>query len=169
MKRTSFANWPCSVARTMNLLGDWWTPLVLREAFYGISRFDRFQRELGIARNTLADRLTRLVEDDLLRKEQYQVDPVRYEYVLTEKGKDFYPVLAAMSAWGDRWLDNGAGPPIVFHHRACDHDVAALVVCSQCKEPLVSDDVEHRMGPGYPARIAELPKVKARFDAQRAG
>jgi DNA-binding HxlR family transcriptional regulator len=167
MKRTSFANWPCSVARTMNLLGDWWTPLVLREAFYGISRFDQFQGELGIARNTLTDRLNRLVEYELLRKEQYQVDPVRYEYVLTEKGKDFYPVLAAMSAWGDRWLDKGAGPPIVFHHRSCDHDVAAEVVCSHCKEPLAAEDVEHRMGPGYPARIAEMPNVKARFDAQR--
>jgi DNA-binding HxlR family transcriptional regulator len=167
MKRTSFANWPCSVARTMNLLGDWWTPLVLREAFYGINRFDRFQTELGIARNTLADRLTRLVEEGLLGKEQYQADPVRYEYVLTDKGRDFYPVLAAMSAWGDTWLDKGAGPPIVFHHRTCDHDTTAKVVCSHCGEPLASDDIEHRMGPGYPARIAERPDVQARFAAQR--
>src|SRR5882757_5176814 len=140
MKRTSFAKWPCSVARTMNLLGDWWTPLVLREAFYGIRRFDRFQSELGIARNTLADRLSTLVEHGLMTKEPYQSDPVRYEYLLTDKGKDFYPVLAAMSAWGDRWLDNGAGPPITHHHRPCGHDMHAEVVCSECREPLQADD-----------------------------
>lgn len=104
MKRTSFANWPCSVARTMDLLGDWWTPLVLREAFYGIRRFDEFQQELGIARTTLSERLRRLVEAELLEKQVYETMPVRYEYVLTESGRDFYGVLLAMTAWGDRWL-----------------------------------------------------------------
>src|ERR1044072_946179 len=99
MRRTSFAQWPCSIARTMDLLGDWWTPLVLREAFYGIRRFDEFQHELGIARNTLTDRLRRLVEEGLLERRLYQTEPRRYEYVLTEKGKDFFPVLAAMSRW----------------------------------------------------------------------
>jgi DNA-binding HxlR family transcriptional regulator len=136
----------------MDLLGDWWTPLVLRDAFYGVRRFDQFQSQLGIARNTLADRLSRLVDEGLLRKEPYQTEPVRHEYLLTEKGKDFYPVLAAMSAWGDRWLDNGAGPPIVMHHRDCGHDAHAEVVCSECRQPLDSDEVEHRMGPGYPER-----------------
>jgi DNA-binding HxlR family transcriptional regulator len=168
MRRTSFANWPCSLARTMDLLGDWWTPLVLREAFYGINRFDRFQRELGIARNTLADRLNRLVDEGLLRREPYQSDPVRHEYLLTDKGKDFYPVLAAMSTWGDRWLDDGEGQPIVTHHRECGHDAHAEVVCSHCGQPLAADDVEHRMGPGYPARIARRPDVRARFAAQTA-
>ncbi|MGW7427657.1 winged helix-turn-helix transcriptional regulator [Streptomyces sp. NPDC054813] len=77
MRRTSFAQWPCSIARTMDLLGDWWTPLVLREAFYGIRRFDAFQESLGIARNTLTDRLRRLVEEGLLEKRPYQTEPVR--------------------------------------------------------------------------------------------
>jgi DNA-binding HxlR family transcriptional regulator len=167
MKRTSFANWPCSVARTVNLLGDWWTPLVLREAFYGIRRFDHFQSELGIARNTLTDRLNRLVEEGLLRRQPYQSEPVRHEYLLTDKGKDIYPVLAAMSAWGDRWLDNGAGAPVVFHHRECGHDTRPEVVCSHCGGPLTADGVEHRMGPGYPERIARRPEVAARFAAQR--
>src|SRR5947199_6260834 len=85
MKRTSFANWPCSIARTMDLLGDWWTPLVLREAYYGIRRFDEFQQELRIARNTLSDRLRRLVDEGLLEKELYSNEPKRYEYLLTEK------------------------------------------------------------------------------------
>ena len=163
MKRTSFSRWPCSIARTVDLLGDWWTPLVLREAFYGVRRFDQFQAGLGIARNTLTERLGRLVAEGLLRKEPYQRDPVRYEYVLTEKGTDFYPVLAAMSAWGDRWLDGGAGAPITLHHKACGHDTHPEVVCSECAEPLTYDTVEHRMGPGYPARRAARPDVAARF------
>ncbi|MFD5543207.1 winged helix-turn-helix transcriptional regulator, partial [Streptomyces sp. NPDC127079] len=86
MKRTSFAKWPCSIARTVDLLGDHWTPLVVREAFYGISRFDEFQQELGIARNTLTDRLRLLVDERILEKRQYEAEPPRYDYVLTEKG-----------------------------------------------------------------------------------
>ncbi len=125
MRRTSFSGWPCSLARTVDLLGDRWTPLVLREAFYGVRRFDQFQAGLGIARNTLAERLARLVDEGLLRKEPYQRDPVRHEYVLTEKGADCYPVLAAMAAWGDRWLDDGAGRPVTVHHTTCGHDTDA--------------------------------------------
>jgi DNA-binding HxlR family transcriptional regulator len=163
MRRTSFAQWPCSVARTMDLLGDWWTPLVLRESFYGIRRFDEFQQGLGIARNTLADRLRRLVEEGLLEKQAYQVDPVRYDYVLTEKGRDFFPVLAAMSRWGDRWLAGEAGPPITFHHDTCGHDSYGEVVCAHCREPMDAAGTTMRMGPGYPPRLAERPDVQRRF------
>ncbi|MFD0502460.1 winged helix-turn-helix transcriptional regulator [Streptomyces chiangmaiensis] len=104
MNRTSFENWPCSIARTMDLLGDCWTPLVLREAFYGVARFDDFRQGLGIARNTLTDRLRRLVDEGVLDKRLYQSEPRRYDYVLTEKGRELFAVLAAMSRWGDRWL-----------------------------------------------------------------
>jgi DNA-binding HxlR family transcriptional regulator len=166
MRRTSFANWPCSIARTMDLLGDWWTPLVLREAFYGYRRFDEFQRELGIARNTLADRLRRLVDEGLLEKHPYQSDPVRYDYLLTEKGRDFYSVTAAMAAWGDRWLAGEAGPPITLHHSTCGHDTHAEVVCAHCHEPLRAEDTVSRMGPGYPPRLAERPDVVRRFAEQ---
>src|SRR5882757_8177005 len=114
MRRTSFANWPCSIARTMDLLGDWWTPLVLREAFYGYRRFDEFQRSLGIARNTLADRLRRLVDGGMLCTRQYQDNPPRNEYLLTEMATDFLPVMSAMLSWGDRWLAGEAGPPITM-------------------------------------------------------
>jgi DNA-binding HxlR family transcriptional regulator len=165
MRRTSLRGWPCSIARTVDLLGDWWTPLVLREAFYGVRRFDQFQAGLGIARNTLTERLGRLVDEGLLRKEPYQRDPVRYEYVLTEKGNDFYPVLAAMAAWGDRWLDGGVGRPVTLHHKACGCDVEARVVCSQCGEAITHDTVEHRMGPGYPAKLAGRADVVVRFGA----
>lgn len=163
MKRTSFANWPCSIARTMDLLGDWWTPLVLREAFYGIRRFDEFQQELGIARNTLTDRLRRLVDEGLMEKQLYQTEPRRYDYVLTKKGRDFFGVVAAMSAWGDRWLAGEDGAPIVFHHNACGHDTHAEVVCAECREPLRSEDTSMRMGPGYPERLKRRPDVQRRF------
>src|SRR5436190_8958064 len=109
MKRTPFARWPCSVARAVDLLGDWWTPLVLRQAFYGVRRFDDFQESLGIGRNVLTQRLNRLVDEGLLERRLYCEHPPRSEYVLTEKGRDFWPVLAAMTTWGDKWLDGGAG------------------------------------------------------------
>jgi len=147
----------------MDLLGDWWTPLVLREAFYGIRRFDEFQRGLGIARNTLADRLSRLVSEGLLEKQAYQRDPVRYDYLLTEKGRDFFGVIAAMMAWGDRWLADEAGPPITVHHTACGHDAEARVVCAHCLQPLRAEDTVMRMGPGYPPKLAQRPDVVARF------
>ncbi|WP_433685323.1 winged helix-turn-helix transcriptional regulator [Nocardia sp. CA-119907] len=163
MKRTSLANWPCSLARTMDLLGDWWTPLVLREAFYGIRRFDEFQQELGIARNTLSERLRRLVAAGLMDKCVYETMPVRYEYLLTESGRDFYGVIATMTAWGDRWLAGEAGPPIVARHDTCGHDADAEVVCSHCKQPLASNDVTPRPGPGYPPKLLERPDTRRRF------
>ena len=110
MKRTTFADWPCSVARTVDLIGDWWTPLVLREAFWGVRRFDDFQRSLGIGRNILTQRLGRLVDEGMLERRPYQEHPPRHEYVLTEKGRDFFPVIAALMRWGDRWLAGDDGP-----------------------------------------------------------
>ena len=147
----------------MDLLGDWWTPLVLREAFYGVRRFDEFQHALGIARNTLADRLRRLVGEGLLEKELYTREPMRYEYRLTEKGRDFFGVLAAMSRWGDRWLAGEEGPPITFHHDLCGRDSHAEVVCAACREPMRAQDTSMRMGPGYPERLKQRPDVQRRF------
>lgn len=147
----------------MDLLGDWWTPLVLREAFYGIRRFDEFQNELGIARNTLNDRLRRLVNEGLLEKRLYQTEPRRYDYVLTDKGRDFFGVLAAMSRWGDRWLADEEGAPVTFHHEACGQDTHAEVVCAGCGEPMRAEDTSMRMGPGYPQRLKGRPEVRRRF------
>jgi DNA-binding HxlR family transcriptional regulator len=147
----------------MDLLGDWWTPLVLREAFFGVRRFDQFQVSLGIARNTLSDRLNRLVREGLLEKQVYQTEPVRHEYLLTDKGRDFFPVLLAISRWGDRWLAGEAGPPVTLHHRSCGHDTYAEVVCAHCREPLEFPGVSMDIGPGFPPRLAELPEVQRRF------
>lgn len=136
---------------------------MLREAFYGITRFDVFQQELGIARTTLAERLRRLVDEGLMEKRAYQTEPVRHDYVLTEKGRDFFGVLAAMNAWGNRWLAGDEGAPVVFEHDRCGHVAEPAVVCADCGEPMTAADTRPRMGPGYPRRLAERPDVRSRF------
>ncbi|MFN2561383.1 MAG: winged helix-turn-helix transcriptional regulator [Jatrophihabitans sp.] len=163
MKRTTFANWPCSIARTVDLLGDWWTPLVLREAFYGTTRFDDFERVLGIGRNVLTQRLGRLVDADILERKAYQQNPPRYDYVLTDRGRDFFPVLAAINSWGDRWLATDDGPPVVMEHASCGHDTTAEVVCANCGEPLRLADVSLHLGPGYPERHRAAALATGRF------
>jgi len=163
VKRTPFAKWPCSIARTVDLLGDWWTPLVLREAFYGTKRFDDFQRVLGIGRNVLTQRLNRLVAEGIFDRVPYQERPPRYEYALTPKGRELFPVLAAINSWGDRWLTSEAGVPVVLHHTNCDHDADAAVVCSHCREPLELADIEVRLGPGFPERHRRAALATGRF------
>lgn len=148
----------------MHLLGDWWTPLVLRESFAGVRRFDDFQRSLGLARNTLNTRLRRLVEEGLLERVPYQRHPQRVEYVLTEKGRDFYPVLSAVMTWGDRWLADQDGPPVITRHHECGQAAHGVVVCDHCGEPITAETVTSELGPGFPARLAEHPEVQARFN-----
>ena len=131
MRRTSFAEMECSVARTLEVVGEWWTMLVVREAFSGVRRFDDFQGRLGIARNVLAARLQSLVDHGVLERRQYQDRPPRCEYRLTEKGRDLYPVLIAMLTWGDKWTAGEAGPPLKLTHE-CGHDPEAILVCSHC-------------------------------------
>jgi DNA-binding HxlR family transcriptional regulator len=159
----SFAEWPCSVARVMDVFGDAWTPLIMRDAYQGIRRFDDFCKSLGIALNTLADRLRLLVERGLLTKRLYQDNPPRNEYLLTEMGADFFPALTAMLAWGDRWLDDGAGPPVTVQHLSCGHDAAAAVVCGHCQQPLALPDAEFRLGPGYPDELPAHLDNRARY------
>jgi DNA-binding HxlR family transcriptional regulator len=163
MKRTPFADWPCSIARAVDILGDWWTPLVLRESYYGVRRFEYFQKTLGIGRNILTQRLNRLVDEGLLVRRPYQEKPLRNEYVLTDKGRDFFPVLMAMVHWGDQWLSDEAGPPITLRHTTCGHDMHAEVVCSHCQEPLRLADTRAALGPGYPDRHRERALATGRF------
>jgi DNA-binding HxlR family transcriptional regulator len=153
MRRTSFRDWPCSVARTMDLLGDWWTPLVLRQAFFGSRRFDEFQVALGIGRNVLTQRLKRLVAEGLFERRRYQDRPPRYEYVLTAKGADFLGVLAAIMSWGDRWLDRGKGAPVLLRHVPCGHATRAEVVCEHCRDALTRETLRIEPGPGLPKRL----------------
>lgn len=162
MKR-EFSEWPCSVARAVEVFGDSWTILIYRDAAQGLSRFDEFQQSLNIARNTLSDRLAKLVEAGVMTKRFYQDNPPRYEYVLTEMGRDFFPALATIRAWGDKWLDGGAGAPITLHHHPYGHDLASQVVCAECGELVVHEDIEFRMGPGYPEDVRPELDIRARL------
>jgi DNA-binding HxlR family transcriptional regulator len=154
MRRTRFSEWPCSIARTVDLTGDWWTPLVMREAFYGARRFEQFQSQLGLSRNVLAQRLERLVEEGILKRLPYQERPLRHEYRLTEKGRDFFTVLAAMMRWGDRWLAGDAGPPIELRDRESGEQVQLEVVDSKTGEPVDIRRVVATPGPGLPKQLA---------------
>ena len=163
MKRRSFSSWPCSVARAVDILGDGWTLLVLRELFYGETRFEGFIEILGIARNTLTERLHRLCDAGIVMRVAYQVDPLRHDYVLTERGRDFFGVMAAIQSWGDKWLSDENGLPIMLKHNNCGHDTQALVVCSQCGDELRIDDIRAHVGPGYPTRLLENDSIARRF------
>jgi DNA-binding HxlR family transcriptional regulator len=150
MRRTRFDQWPCSIARTTDLFADWWTPLVLREAFYGVRRFEDFVDRLGIGRNVLTERLTRLVDEGILTKQAYQERPTRYEYRLTDKGRALFGVLAAMIRWGDDWLAGDAGPPVELVDRRDGHVVRPVVVDEVTGEPLDPRTLTARPGPGFP-------------------
>ncbi|HWJ65306.1 MAG TPA: helix-turn-helix domain-containing protein [Nocardioides sp.] len=136
---------------TADVVGDPWVLVILREVFLGTSRFDAFERRLGIARNTLAQRLGRLVEEGILQKVAYQEQPERFDYRLTESGRDLYAVLAAMLAWGDRWRAPD-GPPMVLTHESCGHDTSGVVVCEHCREPLVPENTAMRFAGSTGAR-----------------
>jgi DNA-binding HxlR family transcriptional regulator len=142
---------PCTIARSVHVLGDHWNLLIIRQACLGTRRFDDFQAALGTGRNILSQRLGRLVDEGLLTRVPYQDNPPRHEYRLTQKGREVYPILAAMAAWGDRWLTGPEGTPLVLHHTACDHDMHAVVVCSECDEPLDVRQVRATPGPGLTA------------------
>jgi DNA-binding HxlR family transcriptional regulator len=148
--RTDTSAWPCTIARSADVLGDGWNLLIIRQACLGTRRFDDFQRALGIGRNILTTRLNGLVDDGLLTRVEYQQRPIRHEYRLTPKGRDVYPILAAMAAWGDRWLTGPEGTPLVLHHTACGHDAHAVVVCSECAAPIDVREITARPGPGAP-------------------
>ncbi|MEZ5266882.1 MAG: helix-turn-helix domain-containing protein [Acidimicrobiales bacterium] len=150
MSRTDTSAWPCTIARSADVLGDGWNLLIIRQACLGARRFDEFRTALGIGRNILTQHLNRLVEEGLLAKVPYQERPPRFEYRLTEKGRDVFPILAAMAAWADKWLTGPEGTPLVLHHTRCHHDMAAAVVCDQCGERIEVKEVRARRGPGHP-------------------
>jgi DNA-binding HxlR family transcriptional regulator len=162
MKR-EFGEWPCSVARAAGVFGDSWTLLIVRDAMYGLARFDEFQRSLHIARNTLSDRLGKLVDTGIMTKRFYQDNPPRYEYLLTEMGRDFFPVLAAMLSWGDKWLDDGGGPPVTLCHHRDGHGIVSQVVCATCGDSVGHDDIQFCVGPGYPEDISPELDMRSRL------
>lgn len=150
VKRTDTSDWPCTIARSVSVLGDHWNLLIMRQACLGTRRFDDFQSALGTGRNILSQRLTRLVDEQLLARVPYQDNPPRFEYRLTDKGRDVYPILATMAAWGEKWMTGTEGTPLVLHHTACDHDMHAVVVCSECEQPIDVRETRALPGPGWP-------------------
>lgn len=137
----------CSIARGLEALGDRWTLLVIRNALVGVTRFDDHLRILGLARNVLADRLARLTADGILERRAYQERPLRHEYRITEKGRDLWPVIAALVEWGDRYHAPN-GPPRVLVHRGCEGHVVPHLTCATCGVEVPNDEIETRPGPG---------------------
>lgn len=150
---TDYRGQNCSVARTLEVIGERWTMLIVREAFRGTRRFDEFQRNTGAARNILQNRLERLVEEGVLRRVPYQERPLRYEYRLTRKGTDLFPVLTALMQWGDQYAAPN-GPPIVLEHAGCGGELDDRRRCERCGKDLEAWEVRSRVGPGHSSKLA---------------
>jgi DNA-binding HxlR family transcriptional regulator len=160
MDKVAAMRWPeldrenCSLARTLAVIGDRWTMLVLREAFLRVRRFDDFQNSLGIARRVLAARLKLLVAQGVLNKVAYETRPPRYEYRLTEKGLGLYPALVALVHWGDEHYAGKKGPPVLHRHLTCGRDFRSVMTCSECGEAVDPRQVAPHPGPGALRRRA---------------
>ena len=148
VRKASFAGMNCSIAQTLEIVGEWWTLLILRDCFLGIRRFDDFVERLGIARNVLTGRLETLVEAGVLERVPYDEARARYEYVLTEKGRALWPVMTALRQWGDEWILGAGNEPLVLEHRSCGHETIALMTCDVCGEHLDAQAVRAKPGPG---------------------
>ena len=153
MREIEGSTYLCSVAKTLEVVGERWTFLILREAFLGVRRFDHIQGDLGIARNILSDRLGKLVDHGILERRQYQERPARFEYRLTEKGIDLYPTIVTMMTWGDKHLAT-SGPPVTLVHGPCGEETHPVLMCDRCDEPVHARNVRPKVGPGLAKRAA---------------
>ena len=147
MLNRDYSGQNCSIAGALELIGERWTLLILRDAFHRVRRFEDFQRRLGIARNVLSNRLQTLVDAGILERRLYQEHPARYEYRLTEKGIDLWPVLMALVRWGDKYLAEN-GPPVIIEHKNCGGLVDDHLMCERCGAKLTARDARPRVGPG---------------------
>ena len=148
MKRSSFADWNCSVAQSLEVIGEWWTLLIIRDAFLGVTRFEAFHERLGIARNILAARLDTLSEAGVFERRCYDEARSRYDYVLTDKGRALWPVLVSILRWGDEWIAGPGHEPLALVHRSCGETMHPVLVCEHCAEPVQARDVKAIPGPG---------------------
>jgi DNA-binding HxlR family transcriptional regulator len=159
----------CSVARTIGVIGDRWTLLILRECFLRTRRFEGFQSALGITRHLLAERLKKLVRTGILRRVPYQESPKRHEYILTQKGLDLYPIMMAIVHWGDTHMVDERGRPLLHEHKKCGKIFNPVMVCSECGEPLMAKEVTTRPGPGARPASAKRTVERNAKAASRAG
>jgi DNA-binding HxlR family transcriptional regulator len=154
MRLTSLADWNCSIAKTLDVVGEWWTLLILRDAFRGARRFDDFHASLGMARSVLTARLRKLTDEGILERRSYSDHPPRYEYLLTEKGRALFPVITALLAWGDTWAPEPGGPPVVLVHDACGNITQPVLTCPHCHGEVTPANTHSEPGPG--SRPAEV-------------
>ena len=155
MQRSSFSDMPCSVARTLDIIGEWWTLLILRDVFYGVRRFELLRSHLGISRKVLTSRLERLTDEEILKKVLYQTHPSRYEYRLTKKGLDLLPVLLTIMNWGNQWMSEPGMSPVIFVHKDCGEETTPKLVCSCCGGDLNAHNIYPKAGPGAPSKEIE--------------
>ena len=154
MSRRRFDDMPCSVAQALNVIGDWWTLLVVREAFLGVRRFADFRDHLGIARNILADRLRRLVANGILTKQPKGGAERGFEYRLTDKGRDLWPVLTALRLWGDKWVYGPGKEPLIVRDRDRGATLMQLLPADSKGRPLDRERLVAVAGPGTPPEVA---------------
>lgn len=154
----------CSIAKSLEAIGERWSLLIVRDVMNGNRRFGQIQRSLGVARNVLSSRLQRLTEEDILERRAYQEGPTRYEYFLTEKGLDLWPALIALLGWGDRHSAGPEGPPMLIVHKECGGEVSDRGICERCGEVLNARDARALPGPGMEAALAA-----AGLDRDRGG
>jgi DNA-binding HxlR family transcriptional regulator len=148
MRKRSLANEPCPVARTLDVIGEWWTLVLVRDAFRGARRFEDF-RNVGIADNILSARLKKLVEEGVFERRAYQQRPERYEYVLTEKGRDLLLVLGALGIWGLKWTKGPDSTSI--KHDECGHVLSLTAYCEHCERPIDRSEIR-------------IPRMLANYD-----
>jgi DNA-binding HxlR family transcriptional regulator len=150
--RRDYPGQDCSIAKSLEVVGERWSLLIVRDVMNGYRRFDELQRSLGVARNVLSTRLQRLIEEDILERRPYQRSPERFEYFLTEKGLDLWPALIALLGWGDRHSSGPHGPPMVIHHKGCGGAVSDRGICESCGKVLSARDARALPGPGVEVR-----------------
>jgi DNA-binding HxlR family transcriptional regulator len=138
----------CSIARSLELVGERWTLLVVREIFHGRRKFSEMQRSLGVARNVLTARLQRMVDEGILERRPYSERPERYEYFLTEKGLDLWPVMIALMHWGDKYEPQPGGPPSIVVHKECGGEIDDRRICTKCGKQLDVREAKAIDGPG---------------------
>lgn len=160
-----YENQSCSIAGALEVVGERWSLLIVRDVLLGLRRFDELQSHLGIARNVLDSRLRRLVEEGVLERHPYQERPPRYEYLLTDKGLDLWPTLVALMQWGDRYAAPAGGPAVLLEHRGCGGAIDAHRVCERCGAYVSAREVTARPGPGA---SPDHPLVRREAAAARA-
>jgi DNA-binding HxlR family transcriptional regulator len=163
MRRASFEDMNCSIARSLEVIGEWWTLLILRDVFLGVTRFEQFQARLGIARNILTNRLDKLVAEGVLERRVYDEARQRADYVLTDKGRALWPIIVTIRQWGDEWILGEGRQPVELLHKSCGHRSIATLVCDHCGEALEARAVRAVPGPG-----STDPSILVR-PAERAG